>query len=221
MKALFDFPDSTKFGGKITKNKIYQEAKSNTKTKSYFTSQVEKILWSHKLASETVNISGKQYPREIQIITLLLKTQDLNDEVLKAIDKAIPSPIIFVLRYRSQVCYAVAYKRVSEADKTKRVISSHFRSGWLPENADKIKLPATVDLLKLYQALLCEILSVPLRDDEEINTYIKRIEQIKLEELEAEKMKKKLKKERQFNRQVDLNSKIKTLERNIETLKGI
>ena len=221
MKALFDFPDSTKFDGKITKNQIYQEAKPNTKIKSYFTSQVEKIVWSYKLASETVNIPGKQYPQEIQVITLLLKTERLNDEVLEVIDKAIPSPIIFVLRYRGQVCYAVAYKRVSEADKTKRVISSHFRSGWLPEDADKMKLPATLNLLKLYQALLCKILSVPLRENEEINAYIERIEKIKHEELEAEKMKKKLKREKQFNRQVDLNSKIKALERNIQTLKDI
>ena len=220
MKALFDFHYSTKFVKKITNDKIYREAKPNTKTKSYLTSQVEKIVWSYKLASRTVNIPSKQYPREIQIITLLLKTKRLDDEVLVAIDKAILSPIIFVLRYRSQVCYAVAYKRVSEADKTKRVISSHFRSGWLPKNADKIKLPATVNLLKLYQALLSKILSVPLRENEGINAYIERIEQIKHEELEAEKMKKKLKKERQFNRQVDLNSKIKVLEKNIETLRG-
>ena len=221
MEALFDFPDSTKFGQKITKNKIYQEAKPNNKTKSYFTSQVEKIVWSYKLAPGTINIPCKKYPQEIQIITLLLKTQHLKDEVLVAIDKAILSPIIFVLRYRNQVCYAVAYKRVNEADKTKRVISSHFRSGWLPEDVNKIKLPATLNLLKLYQALICKISSVPLRGDEEINDYIERIERIKHEELEAEKMKKKLKKERQFNRQVDLNSKIKTLERKIETLKGI
>ena len=221
MKALFDFPDSTKFGQKITKNKIYQEAKPNTKIKSCFTSQVEKIVWSYKLAPGTVNIPGKQYPQEIQIITLSLKTQRLNNEVLETIDKAILSPIIFVLRYRDQVCYVVAYKRVNEADKTKRVISNHFRSGWLPEDADKIKLPATLNLLKLYQALICKISSVPLRSDEEMNAYIERIEQIKHEELEAEKMKKKLRKERQFNRQVDINSKIKAFERSIETLKGI
>ncbi len=221
MNALFDFPDSTKFERKIPKEKIYREAKPNTKIKSYLTSQVEKIVWSYKLAPGTVNIPCEQYPREIQIITLSLKTKRLNDEVLMAIDKAILSPIIFVLRYRNQVCYAVAYKRVSEADKTKRVISSYFRSSWLPENADKIELPATLNLLKLYQALICKILSVPLRENEEINAYIERIEEIKNKELEAQKMKKRLRKEEQFNRQVDLNSNIKALERKIETLKGI
>ena len=137
------------------------------------------------------------------------------------IDKAIPSPIIFVLRYNHRIFYTVAYKRVNEADKNKRVISCYFRSNQLYESADTISLPSTLDLSKLYEELMYKIISLPLRKNENIRSFIERAETLKHKELELEKICKKQLKEKQFNRKVDTNSKIKELRKDIKTLRGI
>ena len=150
-----------------------------------------------------------------------MRTEHIKEEVLAAIDKTIPSAVIFVLRYRQQVCYALAYKRPSEADKAKRVTSRYFISDWLPENTDTMALPTALDLSKLYERLICEILSLPMRGDESIKSYVERAELIKQKELECKKISAKLHRQIQFNRKTELNSALKKLERDIKTLRGI
>ena len=138
---VYKFPESAKFGRVIPKSKIYQHASPSTKVKNLFVQQVEKITWSYKLSPETINIPASDGVQEIQVFTVSLRTGELSTDVMHTIDKAIPSPILFELKYGGKTKYAAGYKRPSEADKSKWVVSSYMQSDWLKGNAPVSELP--------------------------------------------------------------------------------
>src|SRR5699024_6695750 len=56
--TLYDWPPAAAFGRVIPKNKIYEHAGANTALKDLFVREVDQIVWSHKLAPETINLAA-------------------------------------------------------------------------------------------------------------------------------------------------------------------
>lgn len=220
---LYKFPDSAKFGHVISKSKIYQHAAPTSRVKALFVAQVEKITWVYKLSPATINLPASDGVQEIQVFTVSLRTGELSFDVLQTIDKAIPSPILFVLSYNGKYRYAAAYKRPSEADKNKWVVSSYFQSEWMRETAKDAKsakeLPVVLNMGALYEALLKDLIPLQPHKDESFRGLIDRAERISKLEREAVKLANRINKEKQFNRRVELNRVLNELKTEIEILK--
>jgi hypothetical protein len=92
--ALFSFPPQAQVGRVLPKSKIYEHGRIGTALRERFVKQVEQITWQYKLAPETINLPARAGVAEIEIFDLALKTETLVDDVLRAIDRAIPLPIL-------------------------------------------------------------------------------------------------------------------------------
>ncbi|MFC1509799.1 DUF4391 domain-containing protein [Candidatus Omnitrophota bacterium] len=138
--------------------------------------------------------------------------------MLQAIDKAIPSPILFVLSFENKIRYAAAYKRQSESDKSKWVVSSYFETKWMPDDIKRIPLPVVLDLGSLYHTILRGIIPLNARQKETIDELVSRVELLRMKEREAAKIEARLKKEKQFNRKVEINAEHRELMNEIEEL---
>jgi len=136
--VLFDYPTKARFGRKIPKSKLYENASVNTKLKDNFVNQIEKIIWQYKLAPDTLNLDATDKVPEIQIFDLFIKTKEVDQALLEVIDKAIPLPIIFQIYRDDKVKIKAAYKRPSESANNKWVIESYFESEWLDATADNL-----------------------------------------------------------------------------------
>jgi len=163
MNFLYDFPENAAFGRPLPKNKIYEHASPTAKVKDMFVREVKKIVWSYKLSPETVNLPAKGEIQEIQVFTIALKTGTLKHEVLRTIDKVIPSPIFFVIGFEKRIRYVAAYKRQSEADKNKWVVSRYSESNWMPDDTGRVTLPVVLDLGALYHTMLRSIIPLSAR----------------------------------------------------------
>lgn len=216
--VLFDYPKSAAFGRVLPKNKIYEHASPSTAVKNLFIRQVEQITWQFKLAPETVNLKGTPSVPEIQIFSITLKTGELIYDVLQCIDRAIPFPILFELRYEGKIRAVAAFKRPSDADKSKWVVSDYFETAWLPTEAPRTALPVVFDLEALYARLLAPLLPFPARPGEGLQAYVERMEQIRSRQRELDKCEDRLRKEKQFNRKVAINAELRALKQEIKTL---
>lgn len=216
--GLYQFPKSAAFGRVVAKSKIYEHAGVNSKLKERFVRDIDKILWAYKLSPQTINIPASQNVQELQVFTLDLKVPNLPVEVLQAIDKAIPSPILFKLNYDGKQCYTAAYKRVSGADKTKWVISGYFETQWFSATDKRKDLPMALNMAALYQAILKSIISLPARDGESLTQLVDRVDQLKVKEREAAYLSSRMRKEKQFNRRVELNRTLSMLKKDISQL---
>lgn len=219
MTILYNFPPQTVFGRILPKSKIYEHSSPSTKVKELFVQEVAKITWSYKLSPATINLPSSDGVQEIQVFTIALRTGKLSHEVLQAIDKAIPSPILFILTYQGKNRYVAAYKRLREADKSKWVVSSYFETEWIPDDSSQIELPVVLNLGALYQTFLKSIIPLAFRANETLDELVTRVDQLRVKDREAAKINSRMKKEKQFNRRVELNRSLNELKQEIEELK--
>ncbi len=218
MTILFEYPKSAAFGRVLPKSKIYEHTSPGPKLKQLFIRQVEQVVWQFKLAPETVNLKAGKSVLEIQIFSIALKGGELKYEVLRCIDQAIPFPIFFELCHEAKVKSIAAYKRPSEADGSKWVISDYFETGWVRSDAPRKPLPMVLDLQSLYVRLLEPLMPFSSRADEGLRACVERMEQISLKRGEVEKCEALLRKEKQFNRKVAINAELRVLK---QELKGL
>ena len=221
---LYKFPQQAKVDRLIPKNKFYEQGKANTKIEQLFVDQVENIRWAYKLASSTIHLQDQEDLKEIQIFRVKSRVEDLDVSILSFIDKLILTPIIFEVVYQDKVKVVATYKRLNQADKTKAVIGQYYASDWL-EDADRVELPLYLKLADLYEHFIAQILPITSNensgnDDESVSIEIKLRKAQQLESLQKQldKLKSKLRTEKQFNRKVEINKKINLLSDGINNL---
>lgn len=218
----FEFPSQAKFGRVIPKSKIYEHASISSALRQKFIEQIDKIVWSYKLAEETLNIPATDKIPEIEVFDVYLKGNTIDEAVLKAIDRAIPLPIFFVIhRKDGDIKAKAAYKRPSEAESGKWVIESYFESDWLSADTALQPLPTALDLEKLYtqmiKALMPQTISQAAKTDD-IEQEVERAKRIEALQKEYKRLKAKRDREKQFNKKVQLNERLHELKAEIEKL---
>ncbi|WP_374090449.1 DUF4391 domain-containing protein [Methylomicrobium lacus] len=217
-RALFAYPKQAQFGRVLPKNKIYEHTSPSPALKALFVQQIDQIVWQYKLAPETINLPAKPAVPEIQIFDITLKTAELDHDVLRCIDKAIPFPIIFQLSHDNRIQTIATYKRPSEADNNKWVIDGYFADDWQPIETPRQPLPVALDLQGLYEQLLRRLLPLPPREQEALKNHVERLAQWHGKHNEYQKLQAKLNKEKQFNRKVEINAQLRRLKTELEQL---
>ena len=221
---LYKFPPQAKVDRLIPKNKFYEQGKANKKVEQLFVDQVENIRWAYKLASSTIHLQDQEDLKEIQIFRVKSRVEDLDVSILSFIDKLILTPIIFEVVYQDKVKVIATYKRLNQADKTKAVIGQYYASEWL-EDHDRVELPLYLKLADLYEHFIAQILPITSsedsgNDDELVSIELKlqRAQQLESLQKQLDKLKSKLRTEKQFNRKVELNKHIQALESDLNKL---
>ena len=194
---LFDYPVKARFGRKIAKSKLYENASVNTKLKDKFINQIDKIIWQYKLAPSTLNLDATDKVPEIQVFDIFIKSNQIDQALLEVIDKAIPLPIIFQIHKGNKVKIKAAYKRPSESANNKWVIESYFESEWLDKDTAKQPMPQALDLGKLYEQILKSLMPAEVisgKTSQTIDQQVSMIKQINLLQKELDKLNSKYKK---------------------------
>lgn len=221
---LYKFPPQAKVDRLIPKNKFYEQGKANTKIEQLFVDQVENIRWAYKLASSTIHLQDQEDLKEIQIFRVKSRVEDLDVSILSFIDKLILTPIIFEVVYQDKVKVVATYKRVNQADKTKVVIGQYYASEWL-EDHDRVELPLYLKLADLYEHFIAQLLPIVSNEDPEnddgfisIEMKLQKARQLESLQKQLDKLKSKLRNEKQFNRRVELNKQLQNLQLQINSI---
>ncbi len=144
---LFAFPPNAAFNRVIPKTKFYEHAKPTPTLKGKFVSDISQVVWSYKLSPETINLAPSEGVHEIQVFTITLKGESIDSSVLTAIDRSIPSPIIFELHRAKDAKTVAAYKRPSEANGAGWVVGDYFENAWEDPTQPKAELPLALNMV--------------------------------------------------------------------------
>jgi len=242
---MFLYPEHAKVERILPKNKIYGHAQPTRGIRQRFVSEVDEIVWRYKLAPETLRLPARSGVEEIQIFQIALKTGVLREDVLRTIDRAIPSLLFFELTFQGQVRFAAAYKRLSEGSSSQPVVDACYyetpwqdASGPLPgspatglrcwggEAPVRQPLPVALDMGGLYEQMLRQhMLASPLglasRPGEALSETVERGNQIRAKRRECQKLEVKLRKEIQFNRKVEINAALRQCRAELEAVTHI
>lgn len=217
-QALFNWPPQSAVARPIAKAKIYAHAKPTAALRALFVEQVESITWAHKLAPETINLPAKHGVPEIEVFEISLKQSNINHAVLRCIDKAIPLPILFVLRFNGQSQPIAAYKRPSDAAADQWVVGDYFAAPWQNDDSPRMGLPVALDLQGIYEQLLRQHIAVPARSGESLREQLDRLSSLATNQTVAAKLEAKLAQEKQFNRKVQINAQLRIIKQELDTL---
>lgn len=215
---IFAYPKQAEFNRVLPKSKIYEHGTPSRAVRDCFVSQVNQIVWQYKLAPETINLPARPGVPEIEIFSIDLKTADLNIEVLRCIDKAIPLPIFYNVNFDGRTKMVAAYKRPNDADSSRWVVGDYFESQWIPSSSERSTLPVALDMAGLYEQMLRQLMPFSARSNETIKDQVERLAQLRSKQTEYAKLEARLLKEKQFNRKVEINAQLRNVKTDIASL---
>ena len=218
-EGFFKYPDSTRVHRNLPKTKLYEQTNANSKLKEMFVSQVEQIMWANKLSAQTLNIESHTENTEIQLFEIKLKGEQLNTEVLQAIDKAIPHPIFFEVKTFTKKQYVTAcYKTIGGNGGVS--LSEYYQSELSldEESLIRIELPVALNTKGLYEQILASLLPYDLRKNESFTQLLNRLDEIKSLQRKQQQVNRKLSNEKQFKNKVTINAELKQIKQQLKQL---
>lgn len=217
---MLGLPQATEFNKRIPKQKFYENINVTAALRRVFVEQINTIYWKNKIAPTTLNLEAGANVEEIEVFEIKLNNIPLDLSVLKQIDSEIPYHIIFVLEHNG-LCQAwTAYKEKANNSKKFRV-DKYYHTGWLPEDELELKLDG-LNMDFVYESYVRQIAGDALTNrangTETLKESVERDKQIQLLNKQIEALQLKIRREKQFNRQIELNSELKKIKKELELL---
>ena len=214
---MLGLPKTTEFNKRIPKQKFYENLSVTPAVKKAFTEQIKIIYWRNKLAATTLNLAPGEQVTEIEVFEVKLNSPDLDENVLRLIDREIPYHILFLLEYDGKYQAAVGYKEAAGSGKAAFKVDRYYRTEWLTEEELPLHLEGlTIDAV--YENFIRQIAGDSLSGGED-TTLKESVEQQKQRE-QIEKqiaaLEAKMKREKQLNRKMELKAEIKKLQLELE-----
>lgn len=203
-----ELPQKAEVNKFIPKSKFFTKTTVNTKTKQDFADYIQKIIWRYKLSKDTINILGTNNVEEIQIFEIELKSKIIPKNILQIIDKAIPYPILYFFIYKNFYCFGIMIK---DNDNPKYYFSDWNESIAFDFNGKNLE--------QVYQKIIRLFIKTQNKNSHDFETLIEL--DIKRDKLEKDIsiLEKRVKNEKQFKKQVEINKELKAKVRELEELK--
>lgn len=220
MTNLIELPKSTEFNRRIPKQKFYENLTVSPAQKRIFIDQIKVIYWRNKIAPTTMNLAAGETVAEIELFEIKLNEPKLDESVLRQIDKEIPYHIVFLLEYEGKYQAWTAYKEAAISGNNAFKVGNYYHTDWLEES----ELPLKVDGLNVdivYENFVRQIAGEALQQDgsnETLKELVERDERRKKLEKQIAALQAKVRKEKQLNKQVQLNAELKKLRKELKVL---
>ena len=217
---MLGLPKTTDFNKRIPKEKFYENLNVTPAVKKCFVDQIKVIYWRNKIASSTTNLAAGSTVTEIEVFEVRLKTNILDETVLRQIDKEIPYHIIFLLEYDGKYQIWTAYKEASTGNTAFKV-NHYYHTDWLSEEEIPLKLEG-LNVDTVYENFVYQIAGDTLQanENESLQDVVERDEKVKNFKKQIEVLQAKIRKEKQLNVQMKLNKELKLLKKELEKYNG-
>lgn len=216
---MIGLPKSTEFDRRIPKQKFYENLTVTPALKRVFVEQIKTIYWRNKIAPATVNLTEGKVVTEVEFFEIRLTEPLLDESVLRQIDKEVPYHIVFLLEYQGKYQAWTAYKEAAGSGNNAFKVGVYYHTEWLEENQLPIKIDG-LDIDKVYENFVRQIAGEKLQSDgnESLQESVDR--DLRRRELEKQigTLEQKIRREKQFNKQVALNDELKKLRKILEEL---
>lgn len=215
---MLGLPKSTEFNKRIPKQKFYENIEISPTLKRTFVEQIKIIYWRNKIAPSTVNLAQGKTVTEIEVFEIKLTDQLQPEPVLRQIDRAIPYHIVFLLEYEGKYQAWTAYKEASAGANAFKV-HSYYHTDWLPEEELPLKLDG-LNMDRVYENFVRQIGGEALaaNGDETLGQSVERDNRRQEFQKQISALQVKMRREKQLNKQVQLNAEIKRLKKEMEML---
>ena len=208
------FPRTTIVGKPVPKNAFYKHLEVNAKMKQHFVEDVVSIHWLYKLAPSTINMEDGKLVHEIVAFSAVLKSKDCPNDVFLFIDQNMPRHVVFILEYDNRYKVLLNYKEWKDGQNGQFKIIKTFVTEWLTDNQLSLTLEGQ-NMDALYEAMSGQISGFGTRKAEDTKRIVELEGLIDRAKREVEAIQKRIRNERQLNRQMELNGEARGIKKQI------
>ena len=215
---MLGLPKSTEFNKRIPKQKFYENMDMSPALKKVFVEQVKIIYWKNKIAASTTNLAAGVDVTELEVFEIRLNRQVLDDGLLRQIDREIPYHILFLLEYQGRYQAWIGYKEAAASGNKAFKVNGYYHTDWLDEEELPLKLEG-LNVDKVYENFVRQIAGDKLQAEnaeESLKDSVARDEQRQALQKQIDTLKAKIRKEKQLNKQMQMNAELKKLRKELE-----
>lgn len=217
---MIGLPKSTEFNKRVPKQKFYENMEISPVIKQIFVEQIKMIYWRNKIAVSTTNLATGHDVTEIEVFEIRLNHSELDERVLRQIDREIPYHILFLLEYEGKYQAWIGYKEITTSGNKRVKVGKYYHSDWRLEEELHLWLEG-LNIDTIYENLVRQIAGDKLKKvtpDENLKESITKDEKKEQLEKQINALTVKIRKEKQLNKQIELNTEVKRLKKELERI---
>lgn len=217
---MLGLPKATEFNRRIPKSKFYENINITTSLKRLFVEHVKNIYWRNKIASTTTNLSAEKYVIEIEVFEININSSQVDIDLFKFIDSVIPYHILYILEYNGKYQAWIGYKETTDIEKKISKVDRYYHTNWLEATELIVKLEG-LNLDDVYENLVRQIAGDKLQSDNSSESLKQSVEHDKEREILQKQisiLQNKIRKEKQLNKQIEINTELKKLRSALEKI---
>lgn len=218
MDNILNYPTSCIVDNVVPKTMFYRFMEVSPRMKKHFVNDVEGITWLYKLSASSLNVTDTPEMKEVEVFVAKLKSADCPKDLFTFIDENMPHHIIFILTVDDNYMILQNYKEWTDETHTKFKITKSFSSLWVP--LSELSLPIDgLSLPRIYDNFAASLSGIGQHKAGELAEIIKLKTQIAAKDKELKALQAKVRSEKQFNLQMEMNRKVKAMRKELEEIK--
>lgn len=218
MDNILNFPKETIVSRVVPKTMFYRFMEVNPRMKTRFVNDVVSITWLYKLAPDTLNVTDTEDMKEVEVFVAILKQPDCPPDLFAFIDANMPHHIVFVLLHESNAMLLVNYKEWADNTHTEFRITQAFTSPWVNVSELSLKIEGQ-SLPRIYDNFVAQVSGIGEHKAGALSEIVQLKKEIAKAESELQTLQKKMRKEPQLDRQMQINKEVKAKRQDLQELK--
>lgn len=217
MDNILNFPSTTIVNKPVPKNAFYGRS-NDSSLREFLTREFEGIIWLYKLAPATLNVEDGDNVHEINIFYCKMKENGYSIKPFCAMDELLPRHTIFIIEYGEKFDLLMHHKEmllVYGEQKWKCGVSELKHD--IRIDADTLNIQGQ-SMDAVYNCLLSQISGLSVSSKEEYKEQVELRNHIEILQKQIAALQKRIKAEKQFNRQMELNAEVRKLKKEITVL---
>jgi hypothetical protein len=200
---MLNLPEITELHKPLPKTQIYKKFQFSNAQQTKFDADISRIDIVNEVSSRTIpSIQQGKKINSIYVLSVTLKTKDYDSKNIEKISKIIPQNLVFALQYEEEIQLAVFYEKI-------------FVTEWMHESKAKLELKG-FNFDEVWENIIKQIEGGEWDSNLSLSENIELKEKQEKLKKEIDVLKKKMKNEKQFNRQIEIKAEIRRLEEMIK-----
>lgn len=211
---MFNYNEQTIVNLKFKMLDLYRTIKADKEIKTSAKNVIDVTL-SNTLSPERTKLDASDNVKEIYVMDIYLNTSEIPTKFIEALNKFINFQILFRLHYNYKIKYVILLK-VFQEEKIK--VLKTFESDW--KKAAKQDMLITTKLENVYKLMVTNVAGYSFRQEETFEQYADRMTAIKKQKADIEKLIKMRDAERQPNKKIELNDKVRQMKKDLQKMEN-
>lgn len=200
---MFNLPDSTLLKRQLPKKAIFTKFAFQNSQREIFDADIARMDIVSVVSPTTLpSIEAGTEVKEFYVLAVQLKQKAYEEQTLSLLVKLIPQRMIFALHFGEQVQWAVYHTQL-------------ITSPWMPQAEAVLHLEG-LNLDSVWNNLVADLGRIVVRPGNTLTEQIREdVEQAKLRK-QLTALQKQLNRERQYNKQIEINARIKAIKKQLK-----